>query len=38
MANVYTFNDIFNSFLSGDVVLRIIALLLSGYYIVNIYR
>lgn len=38
LANVYTFNDIFNSFLSGDVVLRIIALLLSGYYIVNIFR
>lgn len=38
LANVYTFNDIFDSFLSGDVVLRIIALLLSGYYIVNIFR
>lgn len=38
MANVYTFDDIFHFFLSGDVVLRIISLLLSGYYIVNIFR
>lgn len=38
MANVYTLDDIIQFFLSGDVVLRIISLLLSGYYIVNIFR
>ena len=38
MANVYTFDDIVHFFLSGDVVLRIICLLLSGYYICNIFR
>lgn len=38
LANVYTANDIRHYFLSGDVVLRIISLLLSGYYIVNIFR
>lgn len=38
LANVYTFNDIVDFWLSGDVVLRILCLLLSGYYIVNIFR
>ena len=38
LATVYTFNDIVHYMLSGDVVLRIISLLLSGYYIVNIFR
>lgn len=38
LANVYTFNDIVDFWLSGDVVLRILCLLLSGYYIANIFR
>ncbi len=38
LANVYTMNDIGEYFLSGDVLLRIISLLLSVYYIVNIFR
>lgn len=38
LANVYTAHDIRHYFLSGDVVLRIISLLLSGYYIANIFR
>ncbi len=38
LANVYTINDIGEYFLSGDVLLRIISLLLSVYYIVNIFR
>ncbi len=38
LANVYNSNDIMEYFLSGDVVLRMIALLLSGYYIANIFR
>lgn len=38
LANVYTATDIVHYFLSGDVVLRIISLLLSGYYIINIFR
>lgn len=38
LANVYNSNDIMEYFLSGDVVLRIIALILSGYYIANIFR
>lgn len=38
LASVYTPQDIRDYFLSGDVVLRILALLLSGYYIVNIFR
>ncbi len=38
LANVYTIDDIGQYFLSGDVLLRIISLLLSVYYIVNIFR
>lgn len=38
LAKVYNLQDISQYFLSGDVVLRIISLLLSGYYIVNIFR
>ncbi len=38
LANVYSFDDIQQYFLSGDVILRILSLLLSGYYIVNIFR
>lgn len=38
LAAVYDANDIMDYFLSGDVILRIMALLLSGYYIVNIFR
>ena len=38
LASVYDSSDILQYFLSGDVVLRIIALLLSGYYIGNIFR
>lgn len=38
LAKVYTADDIMHYFLSGDVVLRLLALLLSGYYIVNIFR
>lgn len=38
LANVYTINDIVDFWLSGDVVLRILCLLLSGYYIANIFR
>lgn len=38
LAKVYSGDDIVHYFLSGDVVLRLVALLLSGYYIVNIFR
>lgn len=38
LASVYSANDIRHYFLSGDVVLRILSLLLSGYYIINIFR
>ena len=38
LAKVYEAEDILHYFLSGDVVLRFVALLLSGYYIVNIFR
>ncbi len=38
LASVYSFDDIQEYFLSGDVILRILSLLLSGYYIVNIFR
>lgn len=38
LASVYTMNDILHFFLSGDVVIRIISLLLSSYYIINIFR
>lgn len=38
LATVYTAADIRNHFLSGDVVLRLLSLTLSGYYIVNIFR
>lgn len=38
LAKVYEAEDILHYFLSGDVLLRIVALLLSGYYIVNIFR
>lgn len=38
LANVYSLNDIFEYFLSGDVLLRLMSLLLSGYYIANIFR
>lgn len=37
LANVYTASDIVRYFLSGDVLLRLVALLLSGYYIANIF-
>lgn len=37
LSKIYTFDDILLNFLSGDVVLRILCLLLSGYYIVNIF-
>lgn len=37
LAKIYTIDDIWVNFLSGDVVLRILSLLLSGYYIVNIF-
>lgn len=38
LATVYTADDIRDYFLSGDVFLRLLCLLLSGYYIVNIFR
>lgn len=38
LATVYDGTDILQYFLSGDVVLRIAMLLLSGYYIINIFR
>lgn len=38
LAKVYNGTDIVQYFLSSDVVLRIAMLLLSGYYIVNIFR
>ncbi len=38
LSRVYTVDDFRDYFLSGDVVLRLAALLLSGYYIVNIFR
>lgn len=38
VAKVYSSADIVRYLLSGDVALRIVALLLSGYYIVNIFR
>ena len=38
LASVYDVDDIRNYFLSGDVFLRLLSLLLSGYYIVNIFR
>lgn len=38
LANVYDGGDILDYFLSGDVVLRMACLLLSGYYIANIFR
>ena len=38
LAKVYDGTDILQYFLSGDVVLRFAMLLLSGYYIINIFR
>ncbi len=38
LATVYDAGDFRNYFLSGDVFLRVLSLLLSGYYIVNIFR
>ncbi len=38
LATVYDVHDFRRFFLSGDVFLRMAALLLSGYYIVNIFR
>ena len=38
LAGVYEFDDFIQYFLSGDILLRIVALLLSGYYILNIFR
>lgn len=38
VAKVYDAADFRDYFLSGDVALRMLALLLSGYYIVNIFR
>lgn len=38
LAKVYTWDDITHYLLSGDVILRLLCLLLSGYYIVNIFR
>lgn len=38
LAAVYNATDILQYFLSGDVFLRMVALLLSGYYIINIFR
>lgn len=38
LATVYDYTDFRKYFLSGDVALRLAALLLSGYYIVNIFR
>ncbi|MGM9694112.1 MAG: hypothetical protein ACI3YC_03795 [Alloprevotella sp.] len=38
LAKVYELDDFLQYFLSGDILLRLIALLLSGYYIVNIFR
>lgn len=38
LATVYDADDFRDYFLSGDVFLRILCLLLSGYYIVNIFR
>lgn len=38
LASVYDGMDMLQYFLSGDVILRIACLLLSGYYIVNIFR
>lgn len=38
LAKVYNAEDIRNYLLSGDVLLRVAALILSGYYIVNIFR
>lgn len=37
LATVYDVQDLRESFLSGDVFLRLVALLLSGYYIVNMF-
>lgn len=38
LATVYTADDFRDYFLSGDVFLRMLCLLLSGYYIVNMFR
>lgn len=38
LAKVYDVHDFREFFLSGDVLLRILSLLLSGYYIINIFR
>ena len=38
LAAVYDAQDFFEYFLSGDVFLRLVALTLSGYYIINIFR
>lgn len=38
LATVYSAEDFVTYFLSGDVFLRLLCLLLSGYYIVNIFR
>lgn len=38
LAAVYDAQDFLEYFLSGDVCLRMVALLLSGYYIINIFR
>lgn len=37
LATVYDYRDFIRFFLSGDVVLRLISLALSGYYILNIF-
>jgi len=37
LATVYDVQDLHESFLSGDVVLRLLSLILSGYYIINMF-
>ncbi|MCH5181191.1 MAG: hypothetical protein J1F06_01030 [Prevotellaceae bacterium] len=38
LSHVYELEDLLSSLLSGDVLLRLAALCLSGYYIINIFR